>query len=693
MSRTDLATASPTNWARQAMRRAASEWPLGLMLLIYFLLFSAGVMGSGNGALADEEAEVPIVAEWLAEGMPLVLLPQSQYMSFCGGCTAEALMAWPLFEVFGPTLLAWKSIPLFFGLMLLALTVLLGRVAAPAVGLLAGCFLLLSPPFFFANALIGYANHFEASVFVLAGVLLAFRYREQPSNARAAVLGLALGIGLWFCYSGAFGIPVALLISLRIKPPTVARSLMRGFSGVVGFALGFSPWLITRFSDFFGKRFGDQVGFSVYEVSTHNRLTEILTSFPIRWPYLAGSAWWESIWHPTVNGAAVGGALPWFLGEIACVLGLLVLAISAPLKRQDGQRMLTFEAGLASLILSFVSVFLLLAPVPTYPMEIPLRSNELRYLMPLVPLLCLTFALCVHRCWEAGEHGRLVAVGLVVVLAGPGIMARTNQIYSQSYTTRAAHLFAADPWTAAGRSPWGSTATQTPDPQGDNRPTLPHPQRPLALRSFNYAQGDRVPIPTNEPTEGRAERQEFAERLRSQPRLQRRTTLLALGLAVLPEQGLTAALPEQAWWLLDDLGPSLATEALEVASTIDRIPWQEVEAVREKGVTLDDLDSDALPFIQRDALAWAIGFGLGTEFARSSELDLERLASGPWHRAFDGQRGAPAWRGFGESVGRRWGYSVETRRRFLTTVDSRWRDQAALGFKDGSEWMFLPNAR
>jgi hypothetical protein len=355
--------------------------------------------------------------------------------------------------------------------------------------------------------------------------------------------------------------------------------------------------------------------------------------------------------------------------------------------------MLSFEAGLAALILSFSTVFLLLAPVPAYALEIPLQTNELRYLMPLVPLLCLTFALCVHRCWEAGERGRMVAVGLAVVLAGPGVMARTGQIYSQSYGARSLHLLAADPWTASGRSPWGSATTETPDPQEEGGLTLPRPQRPLALRSFNYALGDRVPTAIKEPTEGRRQRQEFAEWLRTQPRLQRRTALRALGDAVFPEQGLTAAIPEQARWVLDDLGPSLATEALEVAATIDRVPRQAVEAVRERGATLEELDSDALPFIQRDALAWAIGFGLGTEFARTPQVDYERLASGPWHRAFDGQLGAHAWRGFGESVGRRWGYSIETRRRFLAAVDSRWRDQAALGFEDGSEWMFLPNVR
>jgi hypothetical protein len=60
-----------------------------LLLLIYAALFVARIFSTTHGGLADEEAEVPIVAEWLASVMPFELLPRMQYMRFCGGCTAE----------------------------------------------------------------------------------------------------------------------------------------------------------------------------------------------------------------------------------------------------------------------------------------------------------------------------------------------------------------------------------------------------------------------------------------------------------------------------------------------------------------------------------------------------------------------------------------------------------------------------
>ena len=74
----------------QLGKKLEPQRSLALLLLIYAALFVARIFSTTHGGLADEEAEVPIVAEWLASGMPFELLPRMQYMRFCGGCTAEA---------------------------------------------------------------------------------------------------------------------------------------------------------------------------------------------------------------------------------------------------------------------------------------------------------------------------------------------------------------------------------------------------------------------------------------------------------------------------------------------------------------------------------------------------------------------------------------------------------------------------
>ena len=36
---------------------------------------------------------------------------EMQYRTFCGGCTAEGVLAVPLYVLLGPTVLAWKAVP------------------------------------------------------------------------------------------------------------------------------------------------------------------------------------------------------------------------------------------------------------------------------------------------------------------------------------------------------------------------------------------------------------------------------------------------------------------------------------------------------------------------------------------------------------------------------------------------------
>ena len=52
-----------------------------------------------------------------------------QYRSFCGGCTAEAVLAVPLFRALGPTVLAWKLVPVAFHLGVTLLGTAVARLA------------------------------------------------------------------------------------------------------------------------------------------------------------------------------------------------------------------------------------------------------------------------------------------------------------------------------------------------------------------------------------------------------------------------------------------------------------------------------------------------------------------------------------------------------------------------------------
>ena len=73
-----------------------------------------------------------------------------QYRTFCGGCTAEGMMAAPFFSWFGPTVLTWKVLILSFHAVVVAsgawlLSTLVSRRAAVAFVLaVAGLFLFLA---------------------------------------------------------------------------------------------------------------------------------------------------------------------------------------------------------------------------------------------------------------------------------------------------------------------------------------------------------------------------------------------------------------------------------------------------------------------------------------------------------------------------------------------------------------------
>ncbi len=62
------------------------------------------------GAIGGEERYNARAGVMLACGHSDALL-EMQYQSFCGGCTADALAAAPLFARLGPTVLAWKLVP------------------------------------------------------------------------------------------------------------------------------------------------------------------------------------------------------------------------------------------------------------------------------------------------------------------------------------------------------------------------------------------------------------------------------------------------------------------------------------------------------------------------------------------------------------------------------------------------------
>ena len=154
-----------------------------------------------------------------------------QYRPFCGGCTVDAVVAAPLFVVFGPTVGVWKLVPAAWAvgvcLLIGALATRLGGIRA---GIGASLLALAVPPAIRELALIGWGNHAEGLVFPLLGAFVLVGERPGPW-VRALVGGLLGGFGSYYAHSTSFFLPALVLCAPGLGPRVVlVASLLVGFS-------------------------------------------------------------------------------------------------------------------------------------------------------------------------------------------------------------------------------------------------------------------------------------------------------------------------------------------------------------------------------------------------------------------------------------------------------------------------------
>lgn len=134
-----------------------------------------------------------------------------QYRHFCGGCTAEALLGAPVFWVLGPSVWAWKLVPLAFHAVTMAAGgVLVGRTGKSGAVWRWGAWMVASPLAYRELVLTGWGNHVESGAFALGSVALmlaaldARRWGVRWLGCVAA--GVWLGLGLWFCRTSAWAL-------------------------------------------------------------------------------------------------------------------------------------------------------------------------------------------------------------------------------------------------------------------------------------------------------------------------------------------------------------------------------------------------------------------------------------------------------------------------------------------------------
>lgn len=335
-----------------------------------------------------------------------------QYRTFCGGCTAEGMMAAPFFSWFGPTVLTWKVLILIFHAVVVAsgawlLSTLVSRRAAVAFVLL----LAAAPGWYRELIHTGWGNHAESTAFPLLAAALLTAAAWRGTVARLLLLAAAGGVagfGLWFGQTSAWALPM-----LGVGAVVVGRWTAPAFA--VGGGLGMLPW-VAYYEDKPGATDATVDWWTGRQLAPPDAL----------WDWLAGEWLRGHIWEPSEYGDVTGLAtLYWAALWTLAIWGAVRLTLPALMGRPRAPLFpaLFVPVSLAVLLVIYFVRYDLWWNLPDPYVN---AAFNLRYRTPLVPLLMLGAAAAVGWPWEA-PRWRALSLLLVGAVLAVGLSLRFSQ--------------------------------------------------------------------------------------------------------------------------------------------------------------------------------------------------------------------------------------------------------------------------
>jgi len=398
---------------------SARRW-IWLLLALEALLVMVDVLMGPGAQLAPEEA-------WnLRAGLQLACghtdrLWDLQYRSFCGGCTAEAVLAVPLFRGLGEALWTWKLVPAGFHLAVVGLGAALSARAwgAPAAaGFVA--WMIAAPPFYRELALTGYGNHVEGTAFVFGSAVLGVEGLRRGWALRVPLLvaaGAVGSLGLWFAWSTAYGLAALGVLSLW--------AWRRGGPlWLLGLPAGWWPWRSLLAADSGAAPYAADWWRGLALAPVHEWWRWLVGDFGaggllVQAPGLPSLAWWGLLWGLGLAGTVAAWRSP-SRARLWAPLALCAL-LAAWLLRYDAWH-------------------------DTYPLD-TWSPFLLRYRSPLVPLLGLLAAGAAVQ-WPWARRVLVVVCGVGLCVRPLGWTGLSPRVLQSAYPTLQSPP---DPTVPAGR--------------------------------------------------------------------------------------------------------------------------------------------------------------------------------------------------------------------------------------------------
>jgi|GEM_PF-6042595 len=351
-----------------------------------------------------------------------------QYMEFCGGCTVESLMGAAAFAVLGQTFVAWKLVPITFGLLLLAggWALLRPERETTADSLLWLGMITLPPVLMAQSMVMGWGNHFEVFALVVWLAVLAESIVRRPEKLwRWALLGASFVFTCWFSLTGAVSI---LALAARLFSPfrdAVRREGLRlPLALVAGFLVGGLPYLVFFIVD--GR---DPFEFARSFQGSNGRFDHLGERMSQLALYAYGGVF---------QASGGGDRSAWSWASVAAVW--LLVGLGLPAARRHPMPYL--------LLASYGLVYALSPAEPSSLGQSGLPPPvDQRYLFPWFASLLLAAAVGGGALWSRGGAVRVLAVVLTATVVAPGILARVD--WHDAKSLRTAPLSAPQPYDYA----------------------------------------------------------------------------------------------------------------------------------------------------------------------------------------------------------------------------------------------------